>query len=235
MQTIPIDNPENELASRKRGRRAAFSRDAVVRAGLEVAAGLDGGNLSLTSVARSLKVTPMAIYTYFASKDELLQAMSAALLESFTIEIPKRSGPIEKVEIWAYAMRAHFQKHPPLIGMLSWDSHASVAWMNQSKVLFEALRELGLDGQQVAETTLWAWNAIMGAILAELMHKQTPPRMTDAEFAELDPAIRANVQLIRDFVKASDYYDRFFTFHIGRLKDAIAQLDRRPPGVAPER
>jgi len=210
------------MAPRKRGRRAGISRESVLQAALDVAANDPAGPVSLNAVARALRVSPMAIYSYFASRDDLLQALTAALLDGLVIAVPEHATPARKIEIWAHAFRDYFLERPQLITMLSWDNgHTSIAWINQSKILMEALESMGLDGPELGETLLWIWSVVMGAIHAELLDKQSPRGMQDWEFEDLDPTMQRGVRFIREAMAAPDHHARLFNFQIARLTDAI--------------
>jgi AcrR family transcriptional regulator len=211
-----------EPAPRKRGRRAGISRETVLQAALDVAAKNPAGPVSLNAVARALHVTPMAIYTYFASRDELMQALTAALLDGLVIDVPDDATPVRKIEVWADSFREYFIERPQLITMLSWDNgHTSIAWINQSKILMEALESLGLEGAELGETLLWIWSVVMGAIYAELLYKQSPYGVQDWEFENLDPAMRRGVLFIREVVEAPNHHAHCFKFQVARLTDAI--------------
>lgn len=74
-------------AAKPRGRPARISRDMILDAAAALAEANPDELPSLNGIARALKISPMAIYTYFASKDELLQALSDRLLADFTLDI----------------------------------------------------------------------------------------------------------------------------------------------------
>jgi AcrR family transcriptional regulator len=231
---VHASSSPDETAPRKRGRRAGISREAVLQAALDVAANDPAGPVSLNAVARALRVSPMAIYTYFTSRDDLMQALTAALLDGLVIAAPEDATPVRKIEIWAHTFRDYFLERPTLITMLSWDNgHTSIAWVNQSKILMEALETMGLDGPQLGETMLWIWSVVMGAIYAELLDKQSPSGMQEWEFENLDPVMQRGVRFIREVVETPDHHARFFKFQIARLTDAIErwgeERSARPP------
>ena len=64
----------------RRGRPPRLSRDAILMAALDMLEREPGLAFSLNGLARALKVTPMALYTYFGSRDDLLQALTERLL-----------------------------------------------------------------------------------------------------------------------------------------------------------
>lgn len=224
-------SPNANQTSRKRGRRAGISREMVLRAALEIAESEGAEPISLNAVARRLHVTPMAIYSYFANRDELLQALAAALLDGLVISLPPDTSPIRTVEIWAYTIRDHFLKHPQLISMLIWEGgHTSVAWLNQSTVLVEALGALGLEGAELGQTLLWIWSVVMGAIHTELFDLHSPIGMQDWEIDNLSPVMKRTVQYMRQSASAPDHHGRFFSFQLARLIDALEQqLQRARP------
>ncbi len=59
----------------KRGPRPGLSADAIVTAAMQVADAEGLEAITMARVAAKLGFTPMALYRYVASKDELLQLM----------------------------------------------------------------------------------------------------------------------------------------------------------------
>jgi AcrR family transcriptional regulator len=169
----------------------------------------------------------MALYNYFRNKDDLLQALSAHLLETLVVVTPPEATPAEKISTWSYAVRQHFLKHPQLIKMLQWEGgHTSVMWLNKSKILFDALRSLDLDDHQLAKSVRWIWGIVMSAILIELHDRQTRPGITDTERAKLDPVVRQGVRIVEQFLKRDGHGEAFFVFLISRLIDGIRGMTK---------
>jgi AcrR family transcriptional regulator len=96
----------------KRGPRPGLSADAIVEAAVRVAdtEGLDA--VSMARVAAELGFTPMSLYRYVASKDELLQLMwnaSALGAEGLVIE---GDGWRPRLRTWAVIQRDMLDRHP---------------------------------------------------------------------------------------------------------------------------
>lgn len=212
--------------ARRRGRPAILSRDAVLQAALEASAADPLNLVSVTNVARRLNVTSMAIYKYFGSRDELLQALSAKLFEDFSPETPAGLAPIERIECWLRALRAQFLRNKQLINLLSWDGgQISLAWENHAGVMFEALRDIGFEGDEFAETALWIFISGMSAIVYEVRARLTEsssPYVPD--YASLTKQSAGGRTLLTRFLERPDHHDRLFEFQIQRIVGSLRNL-----------
>jgi AcrR family transcriptional regulator len=96
----------------KRGPRPGLSADAIVDAAIRLAdaEGLEG--VSMARVAAELGFTPMSLYRYVASKEELLQLMwngSARGVEGLVLE---GDGWRARLRMWAIVQRDMIDRHP---------------------------------------------------------------------------------------------------------------------------
>lgn len=211
-----------------RGRPPRISRDAVLDACIDLLQRDPSTPISLNGAARALNVTPMAIYTWFANKDELLQALSARLLADFELHIPPKADGFKKIELWARAMRRHFLKHPQLIHMLMWEGgHGSISWINSALLVHDALAQLGLKGRQQARSTLWIWQVVMGAVHIELRNRSIPHVLSEEDFNKLEPTLRASIGALQQVTSQDDYQDTFFNFQLERMLDALKLMTRK--------
>jgi AcrR family transcriptional regulator len=220
---IDEDQPSPQLS---RGRPRRTSRDAIIDAAVALLRANPEAPLSLNATARALNVTPMAIYTYFASKDDLQQAVTEALFREFKVKTPKSTTPLEKIVSWAHAMRRHFLERPELINLLIWEGgHVSVGWLERSAVIVDAVSEMGFSEHETGEITLWIWQVVMGGINSELHALRTRPMVISQEELEnLDEALRRRVNLVRRFGEQVNFSDDFFTYQIDRMVDALKVL-----------
>ncbi|HTH27953.1 MAG TPA: TetR/AcrR family transcriptional regulator [Sphingobium sp.] len=211
--------------SRKLGRPSRISRDAVLDAGVDVAMADPAGAVSIGAIARHLRVTPMAIYTYFSSKDELMQALSQRLLEGLDVTPSTAANPAERIRAWAYGIQRHFVANPALMQMLTWEGgHNSVAWLDRSACLISALEELGLKDEVLAKAILWIWGTVLGAVQFEIYDRQTPSRMNAQELAELSEVVRPGVGKVDAFLQDDNRYQNLFDFQMDRMMDGLMGL-----------
>lgn len=207
---------------RKRGRPSVLSTEAVLQAALDVSAADPLTPVSVKMVARHLNVTSMAIYKYFASRDELLQAMSARLLEGFCLDTEPDAEPAEQIASWLRAMRRHLLANKQLINLLSWDSGAiSTAWQDHTGPLFEALRRSGLKADLLAQTALWIMLSGMAAIVYEVRNRLTEFSADAQGSPSLLPQAAEGHAAVSDFWQRSDHYDRLFDFVMRRIIQSL--------------
>jgi AcrR family transcriptional regulator len=96
----------------RRGPQRGLSVDDVVAAAVRVAdaEGLDG--LSMARVAKELGFTPMSLYRYVSSKDELLQLMWNASAEGAETLVLEGVGWRARLRSWATIQREMLDRHP---------------------------------------------------------------------------------------------------------------------------
>lgn len=221
-----IDDDQPQPPTLGRGRPRRTSRDAIIDAAVALLRANPEAPLSLNATARALNVTPMAIYTYFASKDDLQQAVTEALFREFKIKTPKSTTPLEKIVSWAHAMRRHFIERPELINLLIWEGgHVSVGWLERSAVIVDAVSEMGFSEHETGEITLWIWQVVMGGINSELHALRTRPMViSEEELESLDESLRRRINVVRKFGERVSFSDEFFTYQIDRMADALKVL-----------
>jgi AcrR family transcriptional regulator len=135
------------VRSATKGPKPKLTLDAIVRAGIEIADEEALESVSMNRIAKRLGASPMGLYRYVESKDELLALMLDAALGA--------TPPAERGEGWrdglercaralARAMRAHpWTPYVPVSGPPLGPN--SVAWFDQ------ALRALGGTGLEEGE------------------------------------------------------------------------------------
>ncbi|WP_280453618.1 TetR/AcrR family transcriptional regulator [Nocardia brasiliensis] len=126
------------------GRRAALDIDQVVGTAVELAdhAGLAGA--TLPKIAERLQVTPMSLYRYIGSKDELLVLMGDMAFGP-GVELDDRDSWRGGLRQWATGLWSAYQSHPWLadlpVSSPPRGPHA-IAWMDAG---LRAMREVELD------------------------------------------------------------------------------------------
>ena len=188
-------------ASMTKGPRPKLTLDAIVGAGIAIAdeEGLDA--VSMNRVAKRLGSSPMGLYRYVESKEELLELMVDAALGPIP-EPAENDGwrdGLERCARWlADAMRAHpWSTHVPVAGPPVTPN--TVAWLEAA---LAALRDTGLAEGEKASVALM-----------------------------LSGYVRENVMLMADlearFLDAADSPDEAMRDYVDTLR-ALAGKDRFP-------
>lgn len=97
---------------------ARLGRDRVLEAALALADTYGLAALSLRRLAVDLGVTPMALYRYVESKDDLLDGIADLVLGTIEIETDVESWQ-ERVRVQASSIRTALLRHPSVIPLIS--------------------------------------------------------------------------------------------------------------------
>src|SRR6185437_13179923 len=139
---------------RKRpGRPPRVSGDQVVQGALEL--------FSLNMLARHLGLSVMALYTYFPSRDALLEAVGVRVFELFEAPEPQDDWQAYLME-WLRALRRHVVAHPVAFKLMGWNGHVGTAWLGVSMPIAELLKAQGLSGRRLALAMTWFTTAAVG-------------------------------------------------------------------------
>ena len=206
------------------GRPGRISHQRIVAETLAVleADGLAG--FSLARLARSVGVTPMALYNYFPSRDALLDAAAEAMFDGF--EIPAGEGNWEsKMRAWLEALRDLIRRYPVSLQIIRWDDHIAPAWIKIWLPMAQTLEAEGLRGEKLAFGLLWLIQAAMAIIRVNLEAR----RISRYEHEVADPNLASDGDLITqvfahvDTVRAED----IFQFEVQNIIFATRRLIER--------
>ena len=96
----------------RRGPQRGLSVDDIVVAAIAIADGEGLEALSMARVAKELGFTPMALYRYVTSKDELLQLMWNASAKDAEQLVLEGDGWRAQLRFWATVQREILDRHP---------------------------------------------------------------------------------------------------------------------------
>ncbi len=174
-----------EATRRRRAPRNSLSREAIVDAAVAV---LDEGGparLTMRSLAERLGVGPMALYTYFDSKDELLDAArdhilaglsshreaahrEAARHEASTAEADDEPGWVQRLRSAGLALYRLLVAHPALIHLFATRPLAGHEAAEATEQHLRVLREAGFDRADAARAHLALLQHALGAATWEV-------------------------------------------------------------------
>ncbi len=148
-------------AKRGRGRPPRISREEVIATSLRILATTQVEDFQIKTLAAELGTTSMAIYNYFASRDDLLEAVSDEICGLFEMPEPGATWQ-DTLRAWLCALKEHAARYPVMPHVVGVNGHTSAGWLKVTLPVTLILHdELGLRGKALARA---AYIFVTGAI-----------------------------------------------------------------------
>ena len=208
-------------------------RPEIVDAALAVAAerGLDA--LSMRAVAQRLGLTPMALYGYFRSKDELLDAVLGRLLSEIPAP-PAGLGWREVIEHLTYGLRAVATRYPSVLPLLLTRPAISPAAIQIVDVLYQALLAAGVPPAQVPRVERMLSTLAIGHTISEVSGRFSAGTLDpQARRAQLPPERLPGHHAIANHLDEPVDWTDEFRANLRDVCDLVEHLARpaRPPNA----
>jgi len=153
---------------RKRGRPPATSRDEIAAAGLRLAGQEGVDAVSIRRLAAEIGVAPMTIYSQAATKDEIIDLMTAAALDSFEFELdPDEPWPAQ-LHSGFVALYQTMRANPIVVDLIAGSRAMTGPAVDcVRETLLSAMGAAGLPRQQAVDVfnTLGAY--VVGVVTVE--------------------------------------------------------------------
>ncbi|HLG88911.1 MAG TPA: TetR family transcriptional regulator [Alphaproteobacteria bacterium] len=150
----------------RQGRPRRLSHEAVLDAALELLGDMPLQEFTLAKLAQKLGASTMSLYTYYASRDELLDAVAERAFQLFRAPEPKGRWQ-KRVLDWLWALQRHVDRYPITIQLMARNGHLPMAWLGVWAPILKLMHEHGLEGKRLAETFDWFINAAVGLIITQ--------------------------------------------------------------------
>ena len=164
----------------RRGPKPGLAIDAIVAAAISVADAQGLGSLTMQRVAKRLGVATMSLYTYFATKSEMLDLMLDTVHGELAQALPMvgagLTGEKRRTELEAYA-RADWDLHLRHPWMLQISSSRAVLGPNETIVLEKGLQivdGVNLSGRDMMAAVGLLRTYVRGAVSAAIDAIQAP-------------------------------------------------------------
>ncbi|WDF32779.1 TetR/AcrR family transcriptional regulator [Arthrobacter agilis] len=114
---MTASTPEPRRAGRPP--RSVLSRDRITGAALDLIAAEGYEGLTMSGLARRLKVAPSALYNHAGSKQEVLGWVQDHVMTMVDFSAFSRQPWDEAVRRWAWSYREVFARHAPLVPVIA--------------------------------------------------------------------------------------------------------------------
>ncbi|WP_461170825.1 TetR/AcrR family transcriptional regulator C-terminal domain-containing protein [Arthrobacter sp. Z1-15] len=212
-------------------RRPRLNRDAVLRAGVELAdqAGIDG--FTMRTLAEELGVVPMALYKHVANKQELLEGMVnlvwAEVTEPDSARGWKQAMRGRAVSLWAALVR-----HPWAVGLMEAAGRPGPESLHQHNAMLGCLRQSGFSFRTTVHVMSMLDAYVYGfALQQKTLSFETPEESAeaaaatlDAESAEAAARYPYLLEVVGELAKEGYNYDAEFAVGLDVLLDGVESL-----------
>ena len=147
---------------------ARLTRARIVETGLALLAERGADGLNMRALADALGTAPMSLYRHVRSKEDLLKAIVAMVLERHDFALPARGPWTERVSAWMHALRAQLLRSPAVVSILMQHGHYAPALLRATNVLLRLLREAGFDGPDAVRASREIMWSTLGFVSAEI-------------------------------------------------------------------
>lgn len=185
-----------ETAALSTARQRRYSREEIVDAAKDLLREEGRDAFSTRKLAARVGLSVMGIYTYFESKEDILDAVADSYFSAF--EAP----PIQKnwrtfTVRWANSVWDFFHLYPEALELIAWKDHvAGPAWRRLWLPLAKMWSSQGLKKQKLVYVTNWISSVVLGEIQGQ---SKGPSREAAAQlYAELTAEFPADAPLLKE-------------------------------------
>jgi AcrR family transcriptional regulator len=137
---------------KRSGRETALSADRIIEAALRISD--DEGDIDRLTVRRlaaDLGVGTMSLYSYFRSKDEILDGMADHVLGRMELPPEPDAGPADALRTVGHAFLALMREHPSVLRLFATRVTSRAALHGAMEVVLQRLIDAGIPGPRAAQ------------------------------------------------------------------------------------
>lgn len=208
-----------------RGRPARTSREDILDAACAQLKAKPFEALSLSALARSMTLTPMALYRYFTDKNDLQQAIAERLMTVIVIDFEDCTDWQTKLRHWTRGLWRGFEENPQLIHYLGWQGHIASAWIRQIALLVDVLQEAGFTSRDLALASKWVSVSVVGIIQVSMGRVHQQVQLETADIMQSNaPTANVIAHMADDLATISDeaLFEHHLTHMIAGLESMLA-------------
>jgi AcrR family transcriptional regulator len=209
-------------------RKAGLSREAILRAAVQLAdeAGVEG--LSMRKLADGFGATAMALYRHVANKDDLLDGMVDLVFGE--VQVPRDTGWRAAMRQRAVSMREALRRHPWAVDLMEARQPGPANLRYHNTGLACLREEAGLPIRDAID----AYNLMDSYIYGFALQEKTLPSDIAAEararheaLASADPALAAHfpylIEVVNELAASGYDYTEQFQRGLDVILDGIEQ------------
>jgi AcrR family transcriptional regulator len=211
----------------RRGRPPRLSAEEIVDTGLALLRAEGMQAVTFRRLAEELDVTPMSLYGYFGSKDELLGGMTARVIEAPAESLDATLPWDTALSIVMRRLHATLVAHPGIAELVSSRAVPGPSLDPTSEHLAAILRSAGLDERETVDTLYVLLQQVIGAVMVET---RRPPAGVAEEAARHRALAREQyptlVEISNEYARGGSVHSFEFALQL-LIKGLLYMIDSR--------
>ena len=215
---------ENEELPKRRtpGRPSRLSREQIIEAALRLLEQDGLAAFSLTRLARSLSISVMALYTYFPSREVMLDTVTDSIFAEFVA--PPESGPWQiRLEAWLRGIRQMFVHRPIGLKLVRQQQGIFPSWWQNWVPMVRILEEAGFSGPDLSFAATWVGEMSMSIVLSDVIRPEITAVATQAKAQGIEPEAAKRLEKVTAYA-GPDQNERLFDFSVANIIETVERL-----------
>jgi len=168
MTQAPSDPADDLTPSRRpRGRPKLLTHDRILQVTLAMLSEKGLPSFTMSRLAQRLGTSAMTLYTYFPSRQALLDAAAERIFGGFSP--PARDLPWQvAIETWLRSLETLIAEFPVGLKLIKWDGAIAPAWLTVWMPLLHILARAGLEGRDLLVAASWVSRVGLSLLIAKI-------------------------------------------------------------------
>jgi AcrR family transcriptional regulator len=185
-EVVTSSTAASPATSGRRGRPPRASREQIVDAAVALLRDAPDEPLTMARVAKSVGLTPMALYRHFKDRDELMDDVVGQILMERNATIAREGPWQDQLRAWVLGGLDHLVPCAQVVQVVL--GGGSSRWVHDAATLVRILEQAGFADDQLAEMQVWIALSVGGYVMAEASRRQGPNTSeVYAALAHLEP------------------------------------------------
>jgi TetR/AcrR family transcriptional regulator, tetracycline repressor protein len=159
--------------------RGSLSREKIIEGALTLLEEEGTGSLSMRRLAERLDVAPMALYTYFRGKEDLIDGLIDQVYAGLVLDPGMRGDWTEQLAMLSQSIRTHLLAHPAVVPLALQQPGLGPHGLRLAEAIYIVLRRAGLSDQVVVGTVYALLTYILGFVALEVPRAGTDLQTSD--------------------------------------------------------
>lgn len=203
-------------------------REEILSVALDISEQQGLAAVSMRAIASRVGLTPMALYGYFSSKDDLLDGLVGRVLQKVPSPDPGM-GWCERLLVCGRATRRVAHRHPQTFPLLLTRPAVLPESIRVVETLYAALSEAGLAEERIAAWERMLSTFVLGFAVSEVSGRFSTGSLGSRERREqLDPGELPAHHRLGEVLDLPVDWDAEFEDGLARLVEMVAREGQRP-------